>query len=110
MAWGDYDNDGLLDFASTAGVFHNAGSSFEQLPVSIPSAETVLWADVNNDVITSVLACNMVNCIIWHSGTSYLESNQYNWSAIEGLYTPSTDNTSSGNRVDSPPSPRDGRC
>lgn len=49
VAWGDYDNDGKVDFASTSGIYHNIGTGFELLTDTVPSAENVLWADVNND-------------------------------------------------------------
>ena len=49
VAWGDFDNDGKVDFACTSGIYHNMGTGFEQLADSVPFAEKVTWADVNND-------------------------------------------------------------
>ena len=49
VAWGDYNNDGLMDFAATWGIYKNVGGSFVQITDNVPSAEHVYWADVNND-------------------------------------------------------------
>lgn len=49
VAWGDYDNDGKVDFACTSGIYHNLGAGFELLTDSIPLAENVVWVDVDND-------------------------------------------------------------
>lgn len=49
VAWGDYNNDGQLDFAATWGVYKNVNGNFTKLSGTVPAAEHVFWADVNND-------------------------------------------------------------
>lgn len=63
VAWGDYDNDGRLDFLVTgltnvlshdgiAQVWHNTGSGFTHVPVpGLPgvSQSSVAWSDFDND-------------------------------------------------------------
>ena len=49
VVWGDYNNDGNLDFATIWGIYKNENNSFAQILDTVPAAERVYWADVNND-------------------------------------------------------------
>jgi len=59
-AWGDYDNDGLLDILHTSGitgttngtvVFRNTGNGFNQINLDLPTASdgSGVWGDYDND-------------------------------------------------------------
>lgn len=60
-AWGDYDNDGLLDVAiangSFARIYHNTGSNTLTLATSLttPYFPFVLWGDFDNDGFLDLL-------------------------------------------------------
>jgi len=56
VAWGDYDNDGRLDFlitgADTSQLWRNTGSGFTNLPIAVlPGTRfgSVAWGDYEND-------------------------------------------------------------
>jgi hypothetical protein len=61
-AWGDYDNDGLLDVAITSGgrfasIYHNSGTNMFTLTASLPAPQfpSLLWGDFDNDGFRDLL-------------------------------------------------------
>jgi len=68
VAWGDFDNDGKMDFASTSGIYHNTGSDFERLSDSVPRAEHVVWADVDDD---GLIDCIFDGHVLINTGTGH---------------------------------------
>ena len=70
VALGDYDNDGQMDFASTFGIYSNIGNGFERTSDSIPAAESVVWADINND---GLLDCLFDSRVLTNDGSGGFE-------------------------------------
>ena len=83
VAWGDYDNDGKIDFACCTGIFHNTGVGFEQLADSVPVAESIFWADVNND---GWLDCLYGGFVMINNGAGHFiyDTVLVNWKEIAG--------------------------
>ncbi len=71
VAWGDYDNDGRLDFLFTGSgvsqIWHNTGSNFENVSVTIApglpgvQGSSVAWGDYNNDGHLDFIISGMSN-------------------------------------------------
>ena len=47
--WGDYNNDGIIDLASSAGVLKNQNNDFQIIDSIVLETTTINWADIDND-------------------------------------------------------------
>ena len=68
--WGDYNNDGLLDIAtSTGGILRNTGSSFTNALTGLPIGYngSVAWGDYDNDGRPDLLLTGSAQGVLWHN-------------------------------------------
>lgn len=72
VAWGDYDNDGWLDFVLTGPPFYsqplwrNTGSAFTNLDFGLPAGDVrgaVAWGDYDNDGRLDILMTGTTNAL-----------------------------------------------
>ena len=92
IAWGDYDNDGLLDFLITGApdqgqyvsqLWHNTGSNFINVTASVASGlpgvntSSVAWGDYDNDgrldfILTGYTGLTPITQLRRNTGTNFV--------------------------------------
>jgi len=106
VAWGDYDNDGLLDFLMTGGntnsfkslLWRNTGNGFTNMTASIapglPKVENSLaaWGDYNNDGLLDFLLTGNDHKLgylsqLWrNTGSGFTNVTAIDASSLSGVY------------------------
>jgi hypothetical protein len=72
-AWGDYNNDGLLDIATgTGGILQNTGTNFTNALTGLPITYngSVTWGDYDNDGRPDLLLTGANGGVLWHNTAS----------------------------------------
>jgi Vibrio cholerae sialidase, lectin insertion/FG-GAP-like repeat len=93
VAWGDYDDDGLLDVLQTTPdgveVWHNTGAGFTLVNTGLPTIDhaSVAWGDYDNDGRLDILLAGLQNgtpiCQIWrNTGSGFTNIN----AGLPGFY------------------------